>query len=44
MDDRMVKEYENYKQELFKVGHIKKDSFTLQSFINWIKEDKNKLK
>lgn len=43
MEDRIIKEYEEYRQLLFKIGHIKEDSFTLESFIQYLK-DKNKPK
>lgn len=40
MEDRIINEYEKYKLELFKIGHIKEDSFTLQSFIQYLKDKK----
>lgn len=40
MENRIIEEYEKYKKELFKVGHIKEDSFTSQSFIQYLKNKK----
>lgn len=37
MEDVIIQEYEKYKQYVFKSGYIKEDSFTLQSFIQYLK-------
>lgn len=44
MDDIIIKKYTEYKDYIFKKSLIKEDTFTLKSFIDWLKEDKKEIK
>lgn len=44
MEDIIIKKYNEYRDYILKKGHIKEDTFTLKSFIDWIKEDKKEVK
>lgn len=44
MEDIILKKYNEYRGYVFKNNHIKEDTFTLKSFIDWIKEDKKEVK